>query len=170
MTVTVNPSRYTEILDAIHTIGLNSGITFPNNKKGEVPSPEEIAQSMQPGQPGFPWWSVRQGVWKTYATGASENSGGEDDGMRGIGAIEPVWNFDCYMFWHWSKAVPNYDKAATAMVTLMKAFSENIYLNNTCAVSTLHSPGVQYIELGNTQITAAKFTVKAYEILYVNYS
>lgn len=174
--LTVDQSNYANIQQAIATIattGQNT-ISFNSNsiKIGEVPSPDDIGHQdpvTQVFDASYPFFSVRQGKIVGFATGVDFN-GGLDAGERGIMQVEPVWEFDCYVFYPYDVKVPNYDKVATALVTMTQLFLQNYNLNQTCAMSNPHSWSMPYAQIGNTQLVAAKWTLKVFEILSANYS
>lgn len=175
MPLTVSPSNYQAIQQGIASVAQTGQSTIQFNSSsisiGEVPSPDDL-QKVDPvtgATAQFPYFSVRQGRLVGFATGLELNAPG-DTGMRGIMQIEPVWDFDCYVFYEYRVDVPNYDKTAIALVTMVQTFIENYTINNTCALANPHSWTMPYAQIGNQELVAAKWTLRCYEVLPTSYS
>lgn len=172
--LTSQPSNYLAIQQAIASIAQTgqSTIQFSSGsiKIGEVPAPNDLEAQDALGNfvAGYPFFAVRQGKVAGFATGLAINGAG-DAGERGIEIIEPVWDFDCYVFYKYDVKVPNYDLAATALVTMTKLFIENYTLNGTCPLSNPHSWALPYAQIGNQELVAAKWTLRVYEVLSTSY-
>jgi hypothetical protein len=169
-TYAIQPSRVTDITQAIFTLGTSGPVTFNSSKMGDVPTPDELSAKQRQPQAGYPWFSVREPRFVGFAVGAELQTGQAAKSMHGMQGVEPVWEYDIYMLWPYSQSNTNLGVAATAMGQMFIYFGNNYTLSNTCAVSNVHSPEILYLVMGNTELTAVKMCIQAFEILQSTYS
>lgn len=164
---TVDQTQYTSIIEAIEQLATTqSGLTFNGSKVYEMPTPEDLQSA------GYPYFVVRRGKIKAFATGLSLNAG-EDDGERGLQQVEPVWDFDCYVLYPYQDAQTNDNLVAQAAVSMAGLFLNQYTLNGMVSSVTLvnpHSWSFPYVQIGDVSLNTAKFTLRVYEVLNSIYS